>query len=382
MTGPLQGIKVLDIGAYAVGPGAAGYLGFLGAEVIRIEGPGGDGLMDADPLMNGMGPSYINANLHKKSIVLNLKKEKDLATGKALGKWADIFIENRLPGVVDKLGLGYQDVSKLNPRIIYISSPGFGSSGPYAKAPALDQYIQTLSGFASIQGQDGGPGELFRAIGHLDWNTSAAIVQAAILGLIQRHHTGQGQRIEVWHFATSIFLQITRIAEFFATGESPRPIGSASTIYAPSQAFLCLDGKYVNVTTTTEEQWQALCKALGVEKLLADARFASNELRLKHRRELAQALEDRTREAPAWWWIKHLRRQSIACGPVYDVEDMMRNPQMQERQMLVRIKTPWGGLLHSGLPWDFSKTKLGAIQATHKPGEDTDEIKRIMKEAK
>ncbi len=378
MPGPLKEVKVLDIGAYAVGPGATAYLGFLGADVVRIESPGGDGLMDVDPMMKGMGPSYINANLQKKNIVLNLKSEEDLNTARSLAEWADVLVENRLPGVVDRLGLGYQDVAKINPNIIYISSPGFGSSGPYAKAPALDQYIQTLSGFASIQGKEGGQGELFKAIGHLDWNTAAAIVQAAILGLIVRHRTGIGRRIEVWHYATAIFLQITRIAEFFAASTAADlPIGSASAVYAPSQSFKCLDGKYVNITTTDEDSWQSLCKALDVEKLPTDQRFASNELRLKNRSALAAIIEDRTLEAPAWWWIKHLRRNGVSCGPVYDLEDIMRDPHIQEGSMVVRVGTPWGNLLHGGHPWKFSRTQLAPFEGTHKPGQDTEEIKRI-----
>jgi crotonobetainyl-CoA:carnitine CoA-transferase CaiB-like acyl-CoA transferase len=381
MTGPLNGVKVLDIGAYAVGPGATAYLGFLGADVIRIEGPNGDGLMDADPMMNGMGPSYINANLHKKNITLNLKDDKDLKTAHSLARWADILIENRLPGVAERLGLGYQDVATINPKIIYISSPGFGSAGPYAKAPALDQYIQILSGFASIQGQEGGKGELFRAIGHLDWNTSASIVQAAILGLIYRHKTNIGQRIEVWHYSTALFLQITRIAEFFATSATDLPLGSASTIYAPSQSFKCLDNKYINITITNDQEWYSLCKALTLdEKIIQDKRFSSNNNRIKNRSVLANTIESRTQEGPAWWWIKHLRKHEIVCGPIYELQDIIRDPHVQDQQLIIRIDTAWGKLLHSSHPWKFSETNLDPIQGTHKPGQDKEEVIKIIKD--
>ena len=380
MTGPLEGVKVLDIGAYAVGPGATAYLGFLGAEVVRIEGPGGDGLMDVDPMMNGMGPSYINANLQKRNVALNLKDPEDLAVGKALVEWADVLVENRLPGVVDRLGLGFEDAARINPRLVYVSSPGFGSSGPYSKAPALDQYIQALSGFARIQGKEGTQGEIFRAIGHLDWNTSIAIVQAAILGLMSRRHSGRGQRIEVWHYSTSLFLQITRIAEFLADPGAEMPRGGASTMYAPSQAFTCLDNRCVNVTATSEETWRSLCKALDIEeKLLFDQRFASNRLRLQNRAALAAVIEDRTREAPAWWWIRHLRKHDVPCGPVYDLEDILRDPHIAEEQMVVRVDTPWGKLLHAGHPWKFSRTGLGPMEGTHEPGQDSDQIREMVR---
>ena len=191
--------------------------------------------MDIRPLMKGMGASYINANLQKKNIQLDLKDPQSTPAAHALVKWADVFIENRLTGVIDSLGLGYKEVARVNSQLVYVSSPGFGSSGPCSSWPCLDVSVQAFSGFTSIQGSDDGPSELWRTAGHLDQMAAMAVVQAALLGLMSRRRSGVGQHIEVWHLTTAIFGQTTRLSEFFATGQNPARQGSASSLYAPSQ---------------------------------------------------------------------------------------------------------------------------------------------------
>ncbi len=378
MPGPLVGIKVLDVGTYAIGPCAAGYLGFLGADVIRIEHPRGDGLMDVRPLMKGMGASYVNANLQKKNIQLDLKDPQTVATARALVRWADVFIENRLTGVIDRLGLGYQEAAEINPRIVYVSSPGFGSTGPCSSWPCLDVSVQALSGFTSIQGSPGGPPELWRNTGELDQMAAAAVVQATLLGLMLRRRTGVGQHIEAWHLSTSIFGQATRLAEFFATGQDPARQGSASAIYAPSQSFRCLDGKYVNITATDESCWARLCEALELEVLVGDDRFGSNEQRLRNKAELAKLIESRTVEAPVRWWVVHLGRHQVPCGPLHDFDGILGDPQVRSQEMIVRVPTQWGALYHGAYPWRFSETACGPMQETHAPGEDEEEVLRLL----
>ncbi|MFQ5814845.1 MAG: CaiB/BaiF CoA transferase family protein [Anaerolineae bacterium] len=378
MSGPLSGIHVLDVGTYAVGPSAASCLGQLGAEVIRIENPAGEAFMDLQPTMGGMAASYINANMAKKSIYVNLKERQGIRLARSLTRWADILIENRLPGVIERLGLGYEEVAKLNPRIIYVSMPGFGTSGPFANRPALDAHVQAVSGFASIEGSEGGPPELFRVYAHLDHTTAVALVQAALLGLLARQRSGLGQRITVGFFSTAIFLQITRIADFFATGQNPQRLGSVSPIIAPSQSFRCLDGNFINISAPGEESWQRLCRALDLEHLQNEARFRTNHDRLRNRAALAEIIERRTAEAPAWWWLLHLRRHQVPCGPIYEFEDIARDRHFLDQGMVVRVQTPWGKVIRGGHPWRFNETPCRPIEPTHPPGADEEEVLQLI----
>ena len=252
--------------------------------------------------------------------------------------------------------------------------PGFSATGPFAGRPALDMEIQALSGFASIEGAEGAPAELFRVYAHLDHTTALALVQAAILGLIARQRTGVGRRIVVGFFGSSMFLQLTRIAEFFATGRSPQRAGSASTLIAPSQSFPCMDSRFVNISAPDEGSWERLCMALDQESLREDDRFLSNELRLQNRDALAQAISRRTEQAPAWWWLRHLRKCGVACGPVYTFEEMERDPHLRAEGMIVDVQTPWGKIVRGAAPWRFSETPCGPIEPTHKPGSDQQEV--------
>jgi crotonobetainyl-CoA:carnitine CoA-transferase CaiB-like acyl-CoA transferase len=380
MPGPLTGIRAVDLGTYAIGPSASAYLGQLGADVIRIENPAGEAFMDFEPTMRGMATSYINSNMAKQSIYLNLKEPEGLQTARRLAATVDVLVENRLPGVTDRLGLGYEEVSALNPGIVYISMPGFTGGGPFAGRPALDSEIQAMSGFASIQGSEGGPPELFRVYAHLDHTTGLFLVQAVLLGLLQRRRTGRGRQIEVGFFASAIFLQSTRIAEFFATDSPPARKGSASSLIAPSQSFPCLDGRYVNISASDEEMWRRLCTALDMPGLAEEERFATNQRRLENREQLASAITRRTGKAPAWWWVMLLRRHRVACGPVYMFEEMVRDPHLRSQEAVVDVATPWGPVVHGGIPWRFGSTPCRPIEGTHEPGSDENEVMRRLAE--
>lgn len=373
MSGPLSGIRVVDFGTYAVGPSASAYMGYLGAEVVRIENPAGEGFMDLEPTMGGMACSYINANMQKKSVVLNLRDPGELDSARQLVRTADVFIENRISGVADRLGLGYEDVSRVNPRIIYVSMPGFADNGPYARRPSMDMEVQALSGFASIQGREGGPAELFRVYAHLDHTTGLALVQAAVLALIERRRTNKGRHIKVGFFSSSMFLQMTRIAEFRAGGSNLARSGSASSLIAPSQSFPCPDG-YVNVSAPNDEAWSRLCDALDLADLKNDPRFSTNDKRMQNRAELAELISRKTQEAPVWWWLVHLRREGIPCGAIYTFDDIKRDPQFRQRGLIVDVETAWGPVMRGGHPWRFSETPCSKIEGTHKPGADSEAV--------
>lgn len=379
MPGPLEGTRVLDLGTYAIGPAATSTLGQLGAEVIRIENPAGEAFMDFEPTMSGMATSYINANMAKKSITLDLKSERGLEVALALVDRADVIVENRLAGVIDRLGLSYETVSARNPRIVYISMPGFSRDGPFAGKPALDMEIQALSGFASIEGAVGGPPELFRVYAHMDHTTALFLVQAAILGLIRRERTGCGTHLHVGFFSSAVFLQATRLARYFSEAKTPERTASASSTIAPSQSFMCLDDRYINISAPDDETWHRLCEALEIEVVSNDDRFKSNDARLQNRRDLAELISRKTNEAPLWWWLTHLRRHSVPCGPVYQFNEMRRDEHFPSEEMLIDVQTPWGPMVRGGHPWNFSEVPCADIEGTHRPGSDEEAVRELLR---
>jgi len=371
----LSNIRVLDVGGWGVGPIACGVLGAMGADVIRFEPPKLDGLYYVGTLQGGVGTGYICAHPNARNIIIDLKSDEGRKLGFELVKTADILIENHTPQKMYDLGFGYEEVSKVNPRIIYCSSSGYGREGPQANDPSNDPLAQISTGFTSIQGAPGSKGELFRYITHIDWTTSLIIVEGVLLALISREVTGKGQKVDTSQFEASLAMQSTRIAEYFATGVSPQPMGSANPNIVPSQAFKTYDEEYVNVSIPREEHWVNLCKAIGLNELVNDPRFVTNAERVKNREQLIPILEGKFSQECAKWWLILLRRNGVPCGPYYKVDDIIRDPHMQENKMFVELDTPWGKSMYSNFPVEFSKLpKPINTRATVKPDANRKEI--------
>ena len=247
MPGILDGIRIFDLSIAAVGPWAAKLLGELGADVIKVEAPGGELSHYIPPPIKGSAVLYISANFNKRHIVLDLKQEADRAIALKIVKQSDVFIQNMRPGAVERLGLGYDVVSQLNPRLIYVSASAYGRTGPMAKEAGVDPTVQAFSGWCSVTGQPGSQGEMFRHFAHLDINTSSMIVEAVLQALLAREKTGRGQNIEIEMVSAALSLQTSRLAEYFATRQQPQPMGSAVTTTVPHQAFRCEDQQYIAV---------------------------------------------------------------------------------------------------------------------------------------
>lgn len=378
MQGSLLGIKVVDFGAFGVGPMAAGFLATMGAEAIRIEPPVGDGLMYIGTLIGGMGSGYISAHYNKKNIVLDLRSEKGRDIALELVRWADVFIENRRLGALERRGLGYEAVAKVNPRIIYVSSTSYGHKGPWAHYAAADPYVQAATGFASCNGKENGDAELLRYYVHVDTNATIVILEAVLLGLLAREITGEGQKIETSHFEAGIAAQTSRIAEFLTTGVNPKCTGSASSLIAPSQSFLAQDNKYINISVPREEYWPKLCRALELQHLQNDPRFETNAQRLKHRAELIPLLEEKIQREPTEWWLIHLRRCDVPCGLIYTYQDIIRDPHILENQMIIDVETPWGVVKFSNTPLRLSGTLVRPIESPVLPDHNRDEILGLL----
>lgn len=251
MGGPLIGIRVLDLSIMAAGPWTGALLGELGAEIIKVEPPAGDGTRWVQPLQHGMGTNYISMNVNKRGIVLDLKEPSGRAAALDLAKTSDVFLQNFRVGAVGRLGLGYEDLKAINPRLIFASISGFGSVGPLAPERCADYIMQAFSGFARLNGPPETAVEQFRFTGFLDLTTSIVATEAILAALLDRERTGQGQHVDVSMFEAAMEMQFTRFAEFLIAGQQAVPRGSESTLLAPDRAFRALDRGCTPPSTTT-----------------------------------------------------------------------------------------------------------------------------------
>ena len=379
MPGILDGIRVFDLSIAAVGPWAAKLLGELGADVIKVEAPEGELAHYIPPPIKGNAVLYLSANFNKRHIVLDLKQEGDRALALKIIAKSDVFIQNMRPGAVERLGLGYDVVSQVNPKIVYVAASAYGRTGPMAREAGVDPTVQAFSGWCSITGQPGSQGEMFRHFAHLDLNTSAMIVEAVLQALLARERTGKGQKVEIEMLAAALSLQTSRLAEYFATNEQPQPLGSATATTVPHQAFLCEDQQYLAVGVVSEDQWPRFCRAIKCEELCDDPRFATNPKRVAHRAELIPLLAERFRTKPAAWWVIRLTKEQVPNSRILDFEALRSHPQVIQNQHIVNLDTPhWGTLTVDGLPWKFDKTPAGPIRPGGLKGEHTEDVLREL----
>lgn len=377
MPGPLEGIRVFDLTIFMVGPWASMQLGALGADVIHIEQPNvlssslGAGV---PPTINGTSIGYISWNMNKRGLFLDLKATHDRATAYELLQTCDVFLINMRTGVADRLGLSYEAVAAINPRIVYCSITGFGESGPMAQRPGADGQMQYVSGFWSTNGAPGRDREIYRHFTQMDGSTGNYAAQAVLMGLLARKRTGRGQRIEVSMLGATMALQTARLAEYLATDRLAQPLGSAAYATAPDQAFLCEDQRWVGVSVTSEAEWRAFCGAIARPDLLADARFRTNRDRVTHREALSAALEPVFRARPQFYWMMVLTDARVPCGYPMRFEELRYHPQVTENDYIVDVETSgWGRVSTGGPPWRFSRTPA-TWTGTPIPGEHTGEI--------
>ncbi len=354
--GPLSGVRVLDVSIMAAGPWAGALLGMLGAEVIKIESPAGDSMRFVMPTQRGMGTNYLAMNANKSSIKLNLKTEYGLAQAMQLAAQCDVFLQNFRVGVIDRLGLGYEVLRKINPRIIYCSISGFGERGPMANAGCIDTIMQAFSGFAAMNGATEDDLEAFRFTGFIDLATAAVAVEATLAALAERDSSGKGQKVEVSMLEAALEMQGTRIAELLGSGMKPLPLGSESPLLAPDRAFQSLDEE-VFVTVHSEKEWNGFCNALDQNQLLQDERFKSNRLRVRNRIALNALIAPIIRSKAAIWWLRVMQRNSVPCALAHHFETFRHHQQIVQNRMIAEIDTQeWGVLSLGGAPWHFSRT--------------------------
>lgn len=379
MTGPLSGVKVADFSSFAVGPWAGTLLGALGADVIKVEQPGGDPLRAVMPVKHGHPTTSTVVNLNKRSVALNLKNDADRHLALEFAAQADVLIENYRAGVMERLGLGYAVVSARNPRLVYCSSGSFGDRGPMAGVGSTDPQGQAFGGVASLNGPPGVQAELLRHRAYVDLSTSYLLVQAALTALYVRERTGRGQHITTAQLYAAIAIQTSRLGHYFATGQAPRPMGSGVPHIVPSQAFLTRDRRWLTVSVVTPEQWAALCRAVRHPEWVDDPRFATNAARVEHRAELIPRLEAEFATAEATGWRARLEDHGVPCANALEYEDLLYHAHFQANGVLSTVPLSDGTPLTTpSVPWRFSSLRTRQEPAPL-PGQHSDEVKAALR---
>lgn len=373
MSGPLRGIRVLDASAGAVGPWAGTLLGQLGADVIKLEPPQGDFIRNVLPSKRGLSVTYISMNFNKSGLVLDLKKPEDRSKAHELVAQADVFIENFRPGVADRIGIGYADLSALNPRLVYVSGSGFGPEGPMVKIGATDPHIQPFTGACSVNGMPGGKRQRWRWYGHFDCTTAMCIAEGVLSALLERETTGRGKHVLVTMIEAAMALQRVRLSEHLS-GSTPRPMGSAVSYLVPDEAFATKD-RPLAVTASSRREWHALCGAIERPELANDPRFVRNPDRIKNRETLIPILQETFKTRSAGFWLDRLQRAKVPAALFSSYDEFRHNVHYLANKMLTTFDTPdWGELTVGGVPWRFEKTP-GELRPGTPPGARTEEIK-------
>ncbi|KPL68336.1 CoA-transferase [Erythrobacter sp. SG61-1L] len=333
----LEGVRVLDLTNILSGPYAAFQLALLGAEVIKVERPDGGDLarkLGADPALNEqmMGTSFLAQNAGKKSVTLDLKKPEGRALFRKLAATADVLIENFRPGVMDRLGLGYETLAADNPGLIYCAISGFGQEGPLSGNPAYDQIIQGYSGVMSITG-DAESAPL--RVGYPLCDTLGGLMAAFAISsaLYGRDRTGKGAFIDVSMLDATLSAMGWAVSNYLIAGVEPRPLGNQNMTAAPSGAFTAADGQ-INVAANKQEQFEALCEAMGLPELVADPRFAEREARKRNRAELNAILNEVFLTRPGAEWEELLNRANIPAGRILTIPQILDHPQTRQRDFL------------------------------------------------
>ncbi|WP_129646538.1 CaiB/BaiF CoA transferase family protein [Peristeroidobacter agariperforans] len=340
MTAVLSGIRVIDITNVLAGPFCAYQLALSGAEVIKVEAPGTGDLarqLGADPELSQqlMGASFIAQNGGKKSMTLNLKLEGGKEIFRRLVRSADVLVENFRPGVMDRLGLGYNALAGINPKLIYCAISGFGQEGPMREAPAYDQIVQGMSGVMSITGDRhnapyrvGYP--VSDSIGGL---TAAFAISSALVG---RERTGEGRFIDVSMLDSTIATMGWIVSNYLIAGVEPEPIGNDNFTAAPSGTFRTGAG-LLNIAANTDDQFASLAKLIERPDLVGDPRFLTRESRKRNREVLTLLIETELRQQPAVYWEDQLNKAGVPAGRVLSVPQALDLPQIAHRQLIRKV---------------------------------------------
>lgn len=370
---PLSGIKVLDLSRIISGPFCGMILADFGAEVIKIESPAGDasrvGMVFGE---GGENPYFVGLNRNKRSIVLDLKAETGREVFRKLVKEADVLIENFRPGVMDRLGFGYETLAEVNPGLVYASISGFGLDGPYAKRPAFDFIAQAISGFMSLNGDEDSPP--LRCGLPISDNIAGLYITVGILAALrERDRTGRGQSLTCALTDALISSFSFGAGSFFHTGQLPPRTGNDHMAVSPYGVWEASDGPLA-VAPSNASNWVQLAKALGREDLLDDPRFKTNPDRRRNRQIINEIVGAEIAKKSRAEWIEILNEAGVPCGPINNLREAFEDPQVVHQEMVIESDQHSGPVKMTGFPLKLSKTPAKLTKRSPQLGEHTREI--------
>tara|TARA_Y100000588_G_scaffold61573_1_gene60823 strand:+ start:8336 stop:9529 length:1194 start_codon:yes stop_codon:yes gene_type:complete len=348
---------VLDLTQIMAGPFCTMSLADMGADVIKVEklNGGDDNRRMGPPFINDWSAGFLALNRNKRSLAVDLRSEVGRIMFKRLVEKADALVENFRPGVMERLGLDYESLAAIKPSLVYCSVSGFGNSGPYAKKGGFDLVAQGVSGLMSITGHPDLPPA---KVGVPITDISAGLLAAngVLCAYIHALKTGHGQQVDTSLMEAGVAYTVWESSVYFADGDIPGPLGSAHRVSAPYQALRTLDG-YLNIGAATQPTWEQLCRAIGQESLIDDYRFLMPGDRKARQDELATLLEETFSTDTTGNWLKLLEDAGVVAGPIYNMDQVYKDPQVLARQMLVDLEDPELGTIHNiGIPVKLSST--------------------------
>jgi crotonobetainyl-CoA:carnitine CoA-transferase CaiB-like acyl-CoA transferase len=337
----LQGIRVLDLSRVIAGPYAAALLGDLGADVIKLERPGrGDDMRSLRG--NGqMSASFAAVNRNKRGIAVDLQKPEGARLAFELARRADVVLENFLPGVAERLGLGYAAIAAVNPAVVYASVTGFGQTGPLARKPGYNTIAQGMSGLMALTGMPGHPPT---RVGGSVSDVAASYMAFGMINaaLVHRFRTDRGQHVDVSLVTASLGLLPDPVAIFFDTGERPKRAGNRNLHLSPAEAFQGRDG-FINVVLLNPDQWGRFCAALGDRDMETDPRFATNAARLENHAMFKARVEGIFATGSVAEWVERLEKAGVAAGPIYEFHEVFDDPQVRHLGLVAEVEQPGAG---------------------------------------
>ncbi|WP_117017195.1 CaiB/BaiF CoA transferase family protein [Aeribacillus pallidus] len=375
MGGALEGVKVLDLTRVLAGPYCTMILADLGADVIKVEAPGGsdETRFWGPPFQNGVSAYYLCANRNKRSITVNLKSEEGREIIRILAKEADVLIHNFKTGSMEKWQLDYDSLQKINSRLVYCSITGFGETGPYRYLPGYDFIIQGMSGLMSITGsEESGPMKI--GVAMVDILTGLYSVISIEAALLERGRSGKGQKIDLSLMDTAVSSLANVASNYLISGKVPRRLGNDHPNIVPYSKFKALDGDII-IAVGNNRQFATLCEVMGLSEMAMDARFCTNVARMENKLELTRILEYQLQLKTVNEWIKLFSEKNIPCGPIHTIDQVFEHPQVLARDMVVQVEHPEAGMVKLvGSPVKLSRTNKKIERHPPMAGEHTWEI--------
>ena len=371
----LDGVRVIDLSRVIAGPWCGALLSDLGADVVKVEDTGaGDESRTWPPYKDGEAAAYLLFNRNKRAMTLDLKTPEGVEVVKSLARGSDVVIENFRTGTMEGFGLGYDTLAAENPRLIYCSVSAFGRTGPRKDSPGYEALMQAFSGIMSITGEPGGQ-PVRAGVSFLDLSTGILCALGVSAALLQRQVTGLGQRVDGSLLETAVSLLAFHAEGYLLTGALPRALGSGHPSLSPYRNFKCRDGQWIFIAAANDRFWGKLARAIGLEAMAADPRFAKNQERVTNREELEDILEQTIVQLDREPLLKRLEEADVPATPVNTVDQVMNDPQTAECGIVQRVRhAKLGEIPVVGTPLRFSRMSPGVRRAAPLRGQHTDEI--------